>query len=308
MTVCCGYVLPIVGTIYFAIFFFTLVGLFWGVKYNSDKYPEVTVTPFGQNYGSENASAITIAQPCYYPVFTTNATGTESCNVTVPGDFYCPKDYACVFDVKLFVTTPYVGCVSLNFSCGNLSTCIDLIEDLPDRDEYSKTLYLEYSASLLRLFAFVGVFFIILNVLVIVARVIFRARVTNFSTTYTIITNVILVVGFVLVVIIGGFFFSMDIITDGGDCYSIDSLDSAINTIAGIYIGYMEIYILGTIGAGAVIYISLIGVVMAAYLILKSRKNQENSPSFDSNTPSEVTIEETTGNLQTAEEDTKSVV
>ena len=97
----------------------------------------------------------------------------------------------------------------------------------------------------------------------------------------------------------------MGIITDGGDCYSIDSLDSAISTIAGIYIGYMEVYILGTIGAGAVIYISLIGVVMTAYL---NRKNQENSQS-DSNTPSEsVTIEETLGNLQTAEEDTKSVV
>ena len=250
-----GYV---IATLFLALFFVPLLGLFLANEHISNKYPEVIVSPF---IGLENVTA-TIAQPCYYPVYTTNVEGSSLCTVPIPGEFYCPSNYPCLYSPSMFDTQ--VGCV--HSQCKMLtSDCVSAIGALPDINEYSKLLTLEYSPTFLRVFTWVGISVNVFNGFVIAFLILQKNFMKLDGWKYTIGANLLLVTGFLVIVVLAGCFYNVGSLY-ASDCYVNDDLNNSLNKLTHIFIAYIAIYILGA-NMGAFI---LLNVVVLNFIFTKN--------------------------------------
>src|SRR3990167_8382666 len=66
--------------------------------------------------------------------------------------YYCPTGYLCMKDHKF--PRPYIGCMSMEYNCGNITDCIAFIDDLPYSNYPTElSLNLTFSRSQLILFS-----------------------------------------------------------------------------------------------------------------------------------------------------------
>src|SRR3990167_2260013 len=298
---CKNYLLPAIGILVIFSFFATLVGLFVGTGSLCNKlYPSVVVTPYPDYNQITNNTIILTTQPCYYPVSSENSTDNIYCSefslfqarylfiynfsldIDSPTEYYCPKYYACITNTTLF-PSPYIGCVSLNNSCGDLPTCVSIIDDLPNTDDNSKILVVDYSPTVLLIFGIGGSIFILISVIITACHMLMHFKqFDKHNKKFIIAIYVSFAVAFIFIMVSGGFYFSMDKLsyTYGANCYSSSEINYTLGKITSVYFGYMITYILTSFGILMYAYLGASAVLAIRHNLRKLQKEEEKSANF----------------------------
>src|SRR3990167_2039198 len=228
--------LPFSAIILMIIFFVPLVGLMAATLHYGDQYPDVIVTPFSNIYFSNFTGVITA--PCYYPASSNNDTATSLCtNVDYQTKYYCPTDYSCLVDASAFAA-PYIGCISLTTTCSDLEYCVNKINALPNIDSAAKSLTLSFSPVIGYVLIFGGSFLLTCAGVTLVFYFLTR-RNAHTSPVNWLLLNV----SCLFIIVSGGFYFSMGVPMDSGDCYSNHGLNNAFDKLSALSLGYLEVYI-----------------------------------------------------------------
>ena len=240
--------IPISAILVLIIFFIPMSGLMAATKYQCDKYPEnVIVTPYSNIIFGNSTNIIT--QPCYYPVSSDNLTATVLCSsVDYQTKYYCPTGYNCLVDASVF-PAPYLGCVSFETVCSDLSFCVNAINSLPENGSMAKSLSITYSPVVIAVFILGGNFFATCTALAILVYLL-----TGRSIQSSVVIWVLLVLSFMFVIISGGFFFSMDVPVYDADCYSDQDMNNTLSTLNNLNLGYLEVFIFAAVAAFFYIY------------------------------------------------------
>ena len=153
---------------------------------------------------------------------------------------------------------PYIGCMSMEYNCGNITDCIAFIDDLPYSNYPTElSLNLTFSRSQLILFSCVVciVSFAMLGYVFFTHRILPVPR----KSTIIIASNLMLSLAFILIVAFAGHFFSQITFEyPGKTCFNDSDLNSAVTTITYLDITYEVFFIITCCCAGVVLFVSLL--------------------------------------------------
>ena len=193
-----------------------------------------------------------------------------------PRTFYCPPNYACINDASSF-PAPYIGCLSLTFTCPSIASCAFEINDLPDNGEpTSKLMVFPVVSSTFSgiYYSFIVISMIIVSIVAILHH--FRGKDLPHSILSTISMKVLTTIAIgtfvvcVSIIMILAIYFNANYTFDYTDCYLEQEFDDYL-----LHMGTLSLVLVECAGMFPFGFYAVFMVIFVLYSFKKVRAVRE---------------------------------